>query len=165
MPAVKDTAGDLELRLTHPTLLAFYDYWRSLPAERGLPGRQHVDPWAIRALLPWLFMLDVETPPPRASFRWRLAGTGIVDLTGRELTGRTLLQTLPERAASLDNHFSAVVSGRRPSYHRCALPPADGREPRAVERLTCPLAKNGRTVNMLIGVFCPAHSDARQSAA
>ncbi len=167
MPAVDDTAANLEAQLTHPTLRAFYDYWLGLPADRGLPGRQHVDPWTIRALLPWLFMLDVEEPPPHARFRWRLAGTGIVGLTGRELTGKTLQQALPERADRLGADFSQVVTRRRPDYHRCALPSGDGSDTHAIERLTCPLAKNGQTVNMLIGVICPAHSEtgSQQSAA
>lgn len=159
MPAVDDQTADLEAQLTHPTLRAFYDYWLSLPADRGLPGRRHVDPWTIRALLPWLFMLDVEAPPPHARFRWRLAGTGIVSLTGRELTGKTLQQALPERADTLVTHFSQVVTWRRPNYHRCALPSADGGEQQPIERLTCPLAKDGQTVNMLIGVICPTQSE------
>lgn len=167
MPAVDDKAANLEAQLTHPTLRAFYDYWLSLPADRGLPGRQHVDPWTIRALLPWLFMLDVEVPPPDARFRWRLAGTGIVGLTGRELTGKTLQQALPESADVLSCHFSEVVIRRRPDYHRCVLPTADGGDKHPTERLTCPLAKDGQTVNMLIGVICPAYSEteSQQSAA
>ncbi len=83
------------------------------------------------------------------------------------MTGKTLQQALPERADRLGADFSQVVTGRRPNYHRCFLPSADGGDKHPVERLTCPLAKDGQTVNMLIGVICPAHSEtgSQQSAA
>lgn len=166
MPAVVNTPAHLIEKLKHPTLRAFYDYWQDLAAKHGLPGRQHVDPWTIRALLPWLFMLDVVVPPPWARFRFRLAGTAVVQLYGGELTGKTLLEALPDRAEQLTARCSEIVTSRQPAYHSCNLA-AESQSDVTVEHLICPLAKDGRTVNMLIGVTCPGPDDpkARKSAA
>lgn len=166
MSAAVNTPGHLAEQLKHPTLRAFYDYWQTLVARHGLPGRQHVDPWAIRTLLPWLFMLDVVVPPPWARFRFRLAGTAIVELYGCELTGKTLHEALPEHAERLTVRCSEIVTSRQPSYHSCSMAAAN-RSDITVEYLVCPLAKDGQTVNMLIGVTCPAPDDpkVRKSAA
>jgi hypothetical protein len=168
MPDLKDKLADLEADLTHPILRAFYDYWRTLPAERGLPGRQHVDPTAIHNLLPWLFMVDVERPLPKPVFRYRLAGTGIVDLCDFEITGRTVEEAFPEKAAELNADFARTMVATHPIYRSTPLPVSRKWHVR-VERLICPLARNGTEIDMLIGTLVPVghkHTEvAQQSAA
>ena len=140
-------------QLGHPAIGAFYDYWTALPREQGLPGRSHIDPQAIPSLLQWLMLVDVEELIPKARFRYRLAGTGVVRLFGREFTGLTNREAFPQHATRLTADFLDVVNRREPVYHRTMVP-MPGREFRNIERLLCPLAEDGQTVNMLVGVVC-----------
>ena len=159
---------DLRVESIHPMLCAFHRYWLRLPSVNGLPGRQHVDPADIRDLLPWLVMLDVESPLPRPVFRFRLAGTGIVGLYDLEITGRTLREAFPERAAELNADFAQTMAARCPTYLRRPLP-IPGKHYRSQESLICPLATDGQSIDMLIGVTTPLrHKDTgvvRQTAA
>ena len=83
-----------------PRLRRLYDHWLSLrPAAGGLPGRQHIDPAAIRDLLPWIWMVDVERNPLR--FRYRLLGTEQVHAMERDFTGRFLDEAHPSFVASV----------------------------------------------------------------
>jgi len=151
---LEDKRADLETELTHPTMRAFYDYWRTLPAENGLPGRQHVDPAAIHTLLPWLFMVDVERPLPGPVFRYRLAGTGIVDLFDFEITGRTVEEAFPQQAAELNADYARAMAAMQPIYRRTPMP-VSKKWYLTVDRLTCPLASNGAEIDMLIGALVP----------
>lgn len=135
-------------------LRAFHDYWAALPARNGLPSRGHIDPAAIRGLLKWLFMIDVEQQPPAPRYRYRLAGTEVVRLHGLELTGMTLEEAFPAQAEELIASYSNVVGHRIPMLC-CYRLPVLGQHYRFVERLTCPLSEDGRTVNMLVGVVAP----------
>ena len=135
-------------------LRAFHDYWAALPTRNGLPSRSHIDPAAIRGLLKWLFMIDVERQPPDPRYRYRLAGTEVVRLYGLELTGMTIEEAFPAQAEELMDGCSTVVARRTPLLHRYRLPVL-GQHYRFVERLTCPLSEDGTTVNMLVGVVAP----------
>lgn len=154
MPDAEERPIDLGAESIHPVLRAFHGYWRSLPSVNGLPGRQHVDPADIPDLLPWLVLLDVESPLPRPAFRFRLAGTGIVKLYGLEITGRTVRQAFPERAAELNADFAQTMVARCPTYLRRPLP-IPGKHYRSQESLICPLATDGQSIDMLIGVTTP----------
>jgi hypothetical protein len=167
MPDLEDKLVNLRADLAHPILRALYDYWTTLPTERGLPGRQHIDPVAIKSLLPWLFMVDVETSRSGPVFRYRLAGTGVVDLCDFEITGRTVEEAFPEKATELNAELARTMSSRHP-VHRSSPMPLARKSYLLVESLLCPLAGNGAEVDMLIGALVPIaqkQSVQRRSAA
>ena len=70
----------------HVKLVDTVAYWRSLHQRGRLPSRADIDPAQIRTLLPCLALLDAQTPD--GAPRYRLAGTGVVELFGQEPTGR-----------------------------------------------------------------------------
>ncbi|HEY6335262.1 MAG TPA: PAS domain-containing protein [Alphaproteobacteria bacterium] len=70
----------------HPNLQALDRYWRSIHQPQGLPSRRDIDPTAIPALLPRIWILDVQPEPFR--LKHRLVGTHIVELVGEDFTGR-----------------------------------------------------------------------------
>ena len=70
----------------HVKLVDTVAYWRSLHRRGQLPTRADIDPAQIRTLLPCLALLDAQTPD--GTPRYRLAGTGVVELFGQEPTGR-----------------------------------------------------------------------------
>jgi hypothetical protein len=61
-----------------------YDYWDALRGARSAPDRADLDPGAIRSCLANTFVLRFD---PAAGHPFRIAGTAICTLFGRELTG------------------------------------------------------------------------------
>ncbi|HWI27078.1 MAG TPA: PAS domain-containing protein [Stellaceae bacterium] len=147
------TNSDIEIDTTgwHPSLIRLYRYWTRIhpPGAALLPARRHFDPVEVPDLLPGIWLLDVQQSPFR--LRYRLAGTGIVDAIGHEVTGlwfdeahRTIGQD-----ADLMRSLRLAVCDALPqrqkgkprlwSHHEFAL----------VENLLLPLAGDGRRVDML----------------
>lgn len=91
-----DEGGESDLgkfdfdRLVHKdeTLSAIYNYWSGKRQGSQLPSRQAIDPAEIPELLPHLGLIDVE--PNMSGFRYRLIGTHMVNMFGRDFTGRSL---------------------------------------------------------------------------
>ncbi|HTH99143.1 MAG TPA: hypothetical protein VL574_17120 [Stellaceae bacterium] len=134
----------------------FYDYWRSLHlrVESGtgpLPGRQHLDPIEIPHLLPWLKLIDVVREPLR--LRYRLIGTAGSAVYG-DHTGRWLDEIFPHLPGSaVWDDYLGLVNHARPSYYRGKPRLGNSPDIEAVERLTVPLARDGRQVDMLLSVI------------
>ena len=63
-------------------------YWSRLRRGRAIPNQGEIDPRAIKRLLPYVFILDCETP---ARPVYRLAGTALCERFGYELRGTSFL--------------------------------------------------------------------------
>ncbi|MBB3657137.1 hypothetical protein FHX15_002365 [Rhizobium sp. BK650] len=66
------------------TTIDIFDYWNALRGEQDAPLKSQIEPGAIRHLLSSLFILETEAD---RHIRFRLAGTKICDLFGRDLGG------------------------------------------------------------------------------
>jgi hypothetical protein len=146
-------APSLNVAGWHPRLQALYRYWcRIHPAEGKLPGRQHLDPADIPEYLPQLWLLDVQREPIR--LRYRLVGTRIVEMAGRELTGLWLDEVHPHVAqdARAFERFQRVVTTGRPDHRRGrpALFLAHQADFTEIENTFFPFARDGRTVDMIM---------------
>ncbi len=132
----------------HPRVRQLYRFWESIRRPGMLPGRQHIDPGAIRELLPDIWMLDVQPEPFR--LRYRLAGTGITASHRRELTGLWMDEAHPQlrNNALYFERYKRVVATAEPSWRKG--PPVTDHLCWAVENLILPLARNGRDVDMLL---------------
>ncbi|MBB3591193.1 hypothetical protein FHX08_001537 [Rhizobium sp. BK529] len=64
------------------TTIDIFDYWNALRGEHDAPLKTQIEPRAIRHLLSSLFMLETKAD---RHIRFRLAGTKICDLFGRDL--------------------------------------------------------------------------------
>lgn len=137
-----------------PKLRRLLEYWSSKGADGRLPGRQHIDPLEIPRLLSSIVMMDViQDDDVGMRFRFRLVGTENVALHGRDLTGHWLDEAFPSGTAEdIMTANRMVVESREPHYWRNTLH-GPGRQHVRYERLLCPLAADGRTVDLLIGVF------------
>jgi len=149
-----DVDGDNFVRsLPWPDFRQLYGYWRSKAVHGRLPGRADICPSEMRTLLPRIFLLDVLRQPiePRLGFRFRLAGTEHYDINGREITGHEIGDIFePEYATRLRSCCAAVVRSARPSVERAQITLPGGGNLR-FDRLLLPLARDGRTVDMLLG--------------
>jgi hypothetical protein len=64
------------------------EYWVSLRRNRIVPARSDFHPGKLQKRLPFISLVDVSADAAR--FRFRVAGTGLRDTFGMELTGRHL---------------------------------------------------------------------------
>ena len=65
-----------------------FDYWLALKGDADMPPRAALSPAGIPDLLPHVSLIELLPDPD--VIRVRLAGTGLWDIHGREITGRTL---------------------------------------------------------------------------
>jgi hypothetical protein len=79
------------------TLQILYAYWNGLRAGRVAPSRLEIDPSRIGAILPEIFLVERVDA---ATYSYRLAGTRLCEIFGRELRGTNLLDgwTAADRA-------------------------------------------------------------------
>ncbi|HYB11754.1 MAG TPA: PAS domain-containing protein [Alphaproteobacteria bacterium] len=136
----------------HSNLHALYRYWGSIHRPVGLPSRQDIDPTAIPALLPRIWILDVQPEPFR--LRHRLVGTRIVELVGEDFTGRWADEAHPHLAIDPSplRHFRGVAKSGVPTRRRGK--PQIFLKNRAefaeVETAIFPLAGDGKIVDALL---------------
>jgi len=130
-------------------LRALYRYWNSKRHGRPMPARADIEPLEIPALLPIIYLVDVEHAPQR--FRVRLIGTQICAWTGRDPTGLYVDDPAYGAGALEAAAGYTEVTSRREPFYRTRPPPWPDRDFHTYEELLLPLATNGETVDML---FC-----------
>jgi hypothetical protein len=138
----------------------FDNYWRGKCVAGRLPGRADIDPIEMKALLPYIAIVDLETAPFRV--RYRLCGTIVANHNG-ELTNRYLdeVETLtPVMRARSSTVFATVQQERRPYFVRdyvilksgAAWPLFGG---------VWPLSSDGQTIDQCVGLEDYPNRDAR----
>jgi hypothetical protein len=140
-----------------------HSYWRSRGAAAGgLPTRAQVDPVDLRSLLPNLFIVEVETDPPR--FRYRLVGTAVVEYNQLEFTGRYLGSIGWEEEQALFAQYARVLESRGAVFGYYDWMLRSGAKGRAEYGLF-PLVDEGGAIVQVIGVedYDFALADARPS--
>ncbi|MDH6258363.1 PAS domain-containing protein [Bradyrhizobium sp. BR13661] len=68
--------------MKHPSSRAFFAYWDKMRGSARAPDRAAIDPTAVRELLGDIFVLSCE---PKTGFPFRVAGTRVCALAGRDL--------------------------------------------------------------------------------
>src|SRR5262245_39525845 len=102
-------------RVKHSSTRALYTYWNELRGARAAPDRGEIEPGAIRGALGDSFILSFEP----SGHCFRLAGTRLCAVFGRELKGETfdLLWSEADRSAARDflditgNEIAGIVAG------------------------------------------------------
>ncbi len=72
-----------------PSQAELLQHWESCRFGLCLPKREDLDPGAIRAHLASISIVEVE---PQGQVRFRLAGSGLRDILGREMRGRCVAE-------------------------------------------------------------------------
>jgi len=143
----------------HPLCRQFLDYWYGIAPKNQLPGRQHVAPTDLAALLPRLWMLDVHRNPLR--FRYRLVGTAEVRTLGREVTGLWLdeVHTEMQTDPSLYDRYRFMVETKAPTWRRGPVNWNHDSEHHIVENCMVPLAADGSTVDIIFAISVLFYAD------
>lgn len=132
-------------------LQQFYEYWEGKRAGRALPLKAGIDPAEIKDILPYVIISEVFDEPLRV--RYRLVGTEIVKLRGREFTGKWLheVQWNPVFLERLLGEYRVLIDERRPLLGADDLYSADG--PRtAYEWGMFPLSEDGERVTHCLAI-------------
>lgn len=126
------------------------DYLARVAPPGRLPGRQHIDTHAFKALLDFVNLVDVERIDGAYRFRFRLVGVHQTLVAGREITGRFLEDAvLPEFVERIGTNMRTAAERRQP-VHDVFPMPHPGRDAVATERVYFPLASDGVNVDMLL---------------
>ena len=143
----------------HPKVRRLVNYWLSIHPPAGLPGRRHFDPLDIPPLLPNVCLVDA--PTPSADFTFRLMGSRVEAFFGGNFTGK------PFVSAYIKNHRSqayvdmcGILEDRKPRWRRGPAGLIANREYVEIERVYLPLAEDGRTVDIILGLILAKLGDA-----
>jgi hypothetical protein len=127
--------------------LDLYCHWLAKRGSRTMPPRSSLDPMDIRALLPYLIIVEKVDD----QFHYRLVGTAVTREFGHDLTGSFVgsYVTPPEYAAALRAIYERVFAGARPIFTTGEYKAKSGAI-HSVSRLMLPLSDDGTNVNMVV---------------
>jgi hypothetical protein len=138
----------------YPEIDRILEYWRSKKGERAFPSRADIDPLEFRRELPRVMMVDITRDP--LEFRYRVAGTGLFAMHGKELTGKLARELEPpEFGALIHRHYADAVERRAPLLHLIELTLDYLKTSYA--RIILPLSSDGQVIDRLM--TCEAHED------
>jgi hypothetical protein len=147
-PTIVDHNG----QIADPLLRQIFAYWQEKSAKRGaLPARADIDPVDLAAVLPAVSLIEVRQDamgrPGR--LRYRVMGGFHVEIMGHDATGEML-----DLGAGENDAASQAIATGRPIYASRTFYPANGTV-LTFGTLMCPLATDGRKVDMLICAVAP----------
>lgn len=133
----------------HPRLLLLEQFWHGKRGTRWAPRKHDMDPLEMAA---WLGNLMVVAVLDNGDFLYRLYGTNLVQLFGRELTGRRLSSLSGAERNRIQARLQSVLSDRRPRHFRFEY--RRGSRSLPVAELILPLSDDGERVShLLIGAY------------
>lgn len=156
---------DPDLRQLDPGAQDLLSYWESNRSPGGLPDRSAFDPLVLRRFLGNLLIADVETAPSGdRRFRYRLIGTDLAEISGRDVTGRYFDDIYdPVALAEMQHCFGWVLENRQPARVFGTLRHAN-RAFLGFEGIFLPISTDGSdTASQVIGyVSVNAHQNRKQ---
>lgn len=139
--------------MKNPSTRLVFDYWDTLRGERSAPERGEIEPGALRHALADTFVLENEAIGPV----FRLAGTRLCALLGRELRGRAFAALWPDVESQgetrrlvqtvMDETAGAVAGLQAETSTGASV---------HLELLLLPLRYRGRTHARVLGALSPA---------
>jgi hypothetical protein len=131
--------------------LDLYRYWLAKRGGSAMPARRDINPGDIPTLLPYLTIVDRFD----GQFRYRLFGTRVAELVGRDLTGRfvgSYVGSAPESAAGAQAIYKCAFERAHPIFATGKFKIKSGAT-HNMAQLTLPLSDDGANVNMAVSIF------------
>ncbi len=148
----------------HPDLQLVLDYWSDLKTTLArLPALDEIDLMDLWEVAPKLFIADFEeSADQRSRFRWRYWGTGLVEYSGAELTGKYFDQTHTEEAVvEAGAVYRWVLESGEPHYWRQGVRTIDvDKTFLSYERIVLPLLNREGKPGHLLGIAVPIEAHA-----
>lgn len=138
--------------MKNPSTRLVFDYWDALRGERSAPERGEIEPGALRHALADTFVLENEPIGPT----FRLAGTRLCALFGRELRGRAFAALWPdvESQGEMRRLVQTVMDETAGAVAGLSAETASGASVH-LELLLLPLRYRGRTHARVLGSLSP----------
>jgi hypothetical protein len=125
-----------------------FDYWRACARTNSMPARADITPAAIPSLLPGVSILDVGKKPEEIIYR--LAGTRLRDIFGREVTGRSVFDLeFGEKRNYWLTVYRKVIDEQVPMQGAIKGPVVD-RDHVVLFWMRLPLSDDNQTVNKIL---------------
>jgi hypothetical protein len=134
--------------MRHPLTQELYDYWNGRRGAEAMPERGDIDPAAIRRILANSFVLAIDQGQ---SPRFRVAGTKVCELFGRELRGADFIGLWGQEAAQQMRDFIALVAGEAIGILAGATLEAGDGLVCPLELLVLPLSHQGKGGQRMLG--------------
>jgi hypothetical protein len=136
--------------MKHASSALVLDHWNDRRGNRAAPERTDIDPAEIRQSLGDTFMLAADFVD---ELRFRLAGTRVCALFGREIKGEAFTALWSEDSRSQIEELVAAVTGEFAGAIAGVVASTADRSETDVELLLLPLAHGGHTRIRALGVL------------
>ena len=145
-------------QILHPGTRLLFRNWEAIRSENAAPRRADLNLHQIRALMPNLVMIEKD---PAVGFKWRLAGTEVCKLFGRELTGTDALPFGDAfEKGTIRRLYQSVHTRLQPCLLRYRLTTDNGTVV-GVEQVGLPLLNNAQTDVYVFGGIFPFHDPSK----
>ncbi len=143
---------EYDTQILHPGSRRLFAHWETLRAERPLPKREELTFASVKDLMPDMVVL--ERDDARGGYRFRLAGSRVCELFGRNLTsGDALAGWDAFEASILSNHFELALKNFQPVLLRMRLLTDTGLT-LAAELIAMPIqARESDRIQLIGGLF------------
>jgi hypothetical protein len=139
--------------MRHASIRKLFDYWNERRGRRPVPERADIEPGAIRGVLADTFILSFE---PRIGHPFRVAGTRVCALFGREIKGEAFLNLFSDGARGEVRDLIAIVAHESVGVVASASEFKTADHGPTLELLLLPLGCHGRTDARLLGALAPS---------
>jgi hypothetical protein len=141
-----------ETSMKHAASRELYAYWDERRGKRPAPERGEIEPGAIRQVLSDAFILALDGG---AGHPFRLAGTRICALFGRELKGESFIGLWAAASQPVIRDLLAILTDERVGTVAGVTAQSETGQPIELELLLLPLAANRPSLARTIGVLAP----------
>jgi hypothetical protein len=147
--------GTEQASMKHAASRELYAYWEERRGERAAPERAEIEPGAIRQSLGDAFILALDAA---AGYPFRLAGTRVCALFGRELKGESFLSLWDQASRPAITDLIAMLGEERVGTVAAATASNGTDQPLALELLLLPLSASRASLARTIGVLAPLNA-------
>ena len=103
--------------IMHPSSRILFRFWEAARGEMPAARKQDLDLKKIAGILPNICILERDLNKP--SYKWRLAGTGICQIWGKEITGHDVLEGWGDfERQTMASGFDMVIATLQPYVAR-----------------------------------------------
>lgn len=138
--------------MKHPASRELYAYWEERRGMRAAPERADIEPSAIRRVLSDAFILALEG---NAGHPFRLAGTRVCALFGRELKGEPFIGLWAAASQPVIGNLLAILNDERVGTVAGVRAQSATGEHIDLELLLLPLSANRPSLARTIGILAP----------
>ncbi|KAA2242196.1 PAS domain-containing protein [Salinarimonas soli] len=139
--------------MKHASTRMIFSYWDALRGERAAPDRGEIEPGEIRHVLADTFILEIGAD---RTAEFRLAGTRLCALFGRELKGARFVDLWPEHAGpGIRRHVGTVID-ETAGLVIGLLGTTESGDTVDLEMVLLPLRHRGKPHARVLGALSPA---------